>query len=436
MEVAGRQVTRAPLACFRDPLRIIGARLRCRFFDPTDCKTHALCVGLLGKIMEKKVDVLVVGMGSYPFGKERRAVNALCRMPQVRPFFLLSKWGDESVPDMLKQHHLEFAKTSFGYLGIKRLDWTAINLFHAPRLMLTVVRTFSQRSSSVVLVLGFREFLNALPAFLYLRLWKDARFVFYLGDIPANTFVYRNLSHLAGRLCPTIIVNSKAVKRGLLAQGLLEEQITVIYNGVDLERFQNAKPHDVRAARNWSSEDVLIGYIGQFLSNKGVLDFVEAAHLVLRKNDRCRFVMTGPLDHANGCLDDLQEYIRRHGLDEYFAFTGRVEKIERVYATLDVVVVPSRHEDPAPNVNLEAMASGVPVIGTRMGGTPELLADGETGFLIEAGNPREIAARILQLAGDAELRKAIGCAGIDRVKEKFDIRENAKFVEAFLLGRG
>jgi len=372
-------------------------------------------------------------MGSFAFGKERRAVNAVTHMERVQPFFLVSKWGDDSVPRLLAQYHLSFAKTSFGYLGYQRPDWAAINLLHSPRLQYTVVRTYTRHQCRTILVLGLRDFLNALPALLYLKLCKGARFVFYLGDIPGDTFVYRRLTRLAGRLGSAVIVNSDAVKRGLLAHGLAERQVKVIYNGVELERFQNAQPLEIRAERRWDSDDVIVGYVGQFSENKGVEDFVRAAELVLRKDVRCRFVMTGPLDRENRCLQELREYIVRQGLDDHFAFPGRIEQVERIYAALDIVVVPSRHEDPAPNVNLEAMASGIPVIGTRTGGTPELLADGETGFLVTPENPAEIAERIVQLANDPILRETMGKAGIERVRQKFDVRANARLIESVLL---
>jgi glycosyltransferase involved in cell wall biosynthesis len=108
--------------------------------------------------------------------------------------------------------------------------------------------------------------------------------------------------------------------------------------------------------------------------------------------------------------------------------------MERACAALDVMVVPSRHEDPAPNVAIEAMASGVPVVATRTGGTPELIADGTTGFLVDRERPDQIAGCILRLISDPRLRERMGCAGRQRAEELFNAKKNARVVEEILLG--
>ena len=95
-------------------------------------------------------------------------------------------------------------------------------------------------------------------------------------------------------------------------------------------------------------------------------------------------------------------------------------------------MVPSRIEDAAPNVILEAAASGVPVVATRVGGSPELVADDETGFLVDVQQPEEIAQRIIQLANDPDLRRRMGQAGRLRARRLFDSVKNASEVEKFL----
>jgi len=125
--------------------------------------------------------------------------------------------------------------------------------------------------------------------------------------------------------------------------------------------------------------------------------------------------------------------VGENGLSKQVIFTGRLDHIERAYADLNIVVVPSRHEDPAPNVNIEAMASEVPVVATRVGGTPEMVLHGETGFLVDKESPDQIAERILQLATNKELRNRMGRSGRERVRQMFDIRKNAALVEEVLV---
>ena len=122
-------------------------------------------------------------------------------------------------------------------------------------------------------------------------------------------------------------------------------------------------------------------------------------------------------------------------MDEYYRMLRKQRKniYTRSYASIDIVVVPSRHEDPAPNVNIEAMASGVPVVATRVGGTPELIVDGQTGLLVDKHSPEQIAECILRLASDPILRSRLGRAGKERVREMFDVRKNAALVEEVIL---
>ena len=99
------------------------------------------------------------------------------------------------------------------------------------------------------------------------------------------------------------------------------------------------------------------------------MDFLKAAEIVLLRDQECRFVLIGKSQNNDEQIL-LTDYAKAHAMNGEVVFTGWTDEIERAYAALDIMVVPSRHEDPAPNVNLEAMASGIPVIATRVGGTP------------------------------------------------------------------
>lgn len=360
-------------------------------------------------------------------------VSMLSHMHQVKPHFLTSKWEDGSVSRLLRRHKFEFTPTSLGYLGRSRPIWTVINALQMPRLFLTAVNTYLRRNCEAVLLLSIQSFVNILPAVLFLKWFNHVKVVFYLGDIPINNSIFRAVGRVVDGVAGHVIANSEAVKRGLLAVGIDGRKIRVIYNGVDPREFEGASPMDFRQRFGWSPDSVIVGYVGQFSWNKGVWHFVKAAELVLEQERRCRFVMIGNLDEWNHCQRELRAHVESHRLTDYIVFTGRIDEMEKAYAALDIVVVPSRYEDPAPNVNIEAMASGLPVIATRIGGNPELVVDGKTGFLVDKDNPEQIAERILQLARDRELREKIGRAGRERVCQMFDVRRNARLVEEVLL---
>jgi len=379
------------------------------------------------------MNVLILGMGAYAFGKEKRATSALKHMHRIRPYFLISQWEDGSVSRLLQKNGFEFGKASFGYLGQAKPIWTLDNVLRLPWLFWKVINAYLRKKCQAVLVLNISSFVNALPVIFVLKYFKKARLIFYLGDIPSRSRFHQLLAPLINRSAEKIIANSEAVKRGLVTIGIDEGKIRVIYNGVDLEKFTDTLPFGFREKYGWSSNMVLIGYVGQFTENKGIWDFVEAAESVLQYEGNCRFLIIGRSTFGYQCEKDVARHLRMRSLQSHICLLGWIDEIERAYADLDILVVPSRHEDPAPNVSIEAMARGIPVVATQVGGNPEIVLDEQTGFLVERNQPKEIAARILRLMKEPELKQRMGIAGKVRVQKIFEVRRNASLIEEILL---
>ncbi|HSU58083.1 MAG TPA: glycosyltransferase family 4 protein [Bryobacteraceae bacterium] len=162
------------------------------------------------------------------------------------------------------------------------------------------------------------------------------------------------------------------------------ERLHIVYNGI--AGFQ--RPHAIRSARPGR-----IGIIGRIESDKGQLEFVSAARLVLNEFPDSRFLIVGAPLFSNS--DYLKKVIvASDGLPVEFA--GWQDDIGAVLSNLDLLVVPSRI-DSTPRVILEAFAAGVPVVAFPSGGIPEILKDGETGFLTAAGTARALAVRIADI---------------------------------------
>ena len=114
------------------------------------------------------------------------------------------------------------------------------------------------------------------------------------------------------------------------------------------------------------------------------------------------------------------------GMGDRFTWTGLVQNpvAEGLYAAADVVCQVSRWEEAFGWVIAEAMAAGRPLVATRVGGIPELVADGESGFLVAPRAPTEIAARLIELLEDSALRARLGAAGRSAAEQKFDLARN------------
>ena len=107
------------------------------------------------------------------------------------------------------------------------------------------------------------------------------------------------------------------------------------------------------------------------------------------------------------------------GGDPRIRYLGYIERVEDIYETSDIIVVPSRKPEPLGLIALEAGACGKPVIATRVGGLPEIVEDGVTGYLVDPASPQALQEAILRLAGDAALRNRLGQSGRNQVTSQF-----------------
>jgi len=218
------------------------------------------------------------------------------------------------------------------------------------------------------------------------------------------------------------------VQRGLFPQTRCQR----IYNGVDLSRVAESCAR--AAAFRWRfripENRTLISQVSWIIPEKGILDLLEAARLVVAAQPACHFVIVGEGRFR-------QEYMakgRELGLHEHVTWTGLVEDpfTAGVYDAADIVCQASRWEEVFGWVIAEAMAYGRPVIGTRVGGIPEVVSDGESGYLVERGDVKALAGKVLDLIGDPQRRHAMGGVGRLKVKSKFDLRKNvAEVLEAY-----
>jgi glycosyltransferase involved in cell wall biosynthesis len=168
----------------------------------------------------------------------------------------------------------------------------------------------------------------------------------------------------------------------------------------------------VRRAHGLEGRRVVL-YVGKFSPGKGTADFMAAAERVAPAIPDALFVLVGDGPIAAPSAP----WIRRLG-------PLPNADVLALYAAADVVVVPSVIPDSLSRVILEAMAAGRPVIGTRVGGTPELVVDGATGLLVERGDPVGLARAIEKLLTDETLRRALGAEARRRLEARFDAKRS------------
>jgi L-malate glycosyltransferase len=222
---------------------------------------------------------------------------------------------------------------------------------------------------------------------------------------PRQTRAQKYICHLADR----ILVNAEAVKAWLLEQGYPLNKIVVIRNGVDVSRF-DAPPdsNQIHQQLGLAPGERMVTVVSRITSLKGLEQFIDAASLLAPWFPRARFVIAGDAS-ADG-----REYLvalkqRAEHLGRRVLFIGHRFDVPAVLGSAAVSVMPSLNEALS-NVLLESMAAGAPIVATRVGGTPEAIADGETGLLVPANDPKALSEAIARLLKDADLAAALGRA--------------------------
>jgi glycogen synthase len=232
------------------------------------------------------------------------------------------------------------------------------------------------------------------------------------GKLRAGSPQYRLLQQMelaAVRRATRVTTISQALRADLIARGIEGAKISLAPNGVDTEFFAPRPPDAELIVRHGLAGAVVIGFIGSFYLYEGLRDLVDAVTMLLERRDDVRLLLAG----EGEAEADLHRRIPESKRDR-FIFAGKVphRDVRRYYSVMDVLVYPRLRsrltELTTPLKPLEAMAMERVVVGSDLGGIRELFRDGETGCLVEAENPRALADRLLDLAGDPAARRAIG----------------------------
>ncbi|MPZ45999.1 MAG: glycosyltransferase, exosortase A system-associated [Betaproteobacteria bacterium] len=260
--------------------------------------------------------------------------------------------------------------------------------------------------------------LNAIPALRVGRrtgvpvvyeiraLWEDAAVDH--GTTREGSLRYRlsrALETYAAKRAHHVVTICEGLREELVARGVRPDRITVVPNGVDVDRFNTTPTRDATLARELGLEgSTVLGFVGSFYGYEGLESLVRALPRILVARPDVRLLLVG-----GGFQDDsLRAQVLALGLGDKVVFTGRVphSEVHRYYDLIDVLVyprLPMRLTDlVTPLKPLEAMAQGRLVVASDVGGHRELMKDGETAVLFKAGDVEDLAAKVLDLLASPE----------------------------------
>lgn len=246
---------------------------------------------------------------------------------------------------------------------------------------------------------------------------------------------YVEMERAAARFTDRLVCVSRADRAKGLALGIgHESQYRIVRSGIDPAAYlaSAGARERMRSRLGFAPGDVVVASIANFKTQKGPLDFVEAARLAHAQARQLKFFIAG-----DGELrDEVVRAIGRAGLQEVVTLLGWRQDVPDLLAAADIFLLTSLFEG-LPRAVLQAMAASVPVVVTDTGGTAEVVAHGVSGYLVPPGRPREAADAVVRLAGDPAARRSFAASALALLGGEFDIRRMVKDLESIyedLLG--
>jgi glycosyltransferase involved in cell wall biosynthesis len=287
----------------------------------------------------------------------------------------------------------------------------------------TCLRSFTRRIAKLLDEIRPAAFItNAAKAHVVgalTRKRKDVPLIWYMRDGQENRALSRRLLSLLSRRCDLAVCISKYVAAQFRTYISATVPSNVIYNIVDLNRFQPGAvpPPDLHKKAN----EVWFGIVGAITPLKGQDIFLDAAEQVLRKLPNASFAVVGNnpylTESGHSYEEELRQRVLNSPLRERVKFVGFRNDVPGILSQVDVLVQANRGPEGLGRSVLEAMACGVPVIAVNKWGPAELIQDGQTGLLFAPLDTELLASHMLRLGEDEPLRKTMGQLGHDWVRQ-------------------
>jgi N-acetyl-alpha-D-glucosaminyl L-malate synthase BshA len=220
--------------------------------------------------------------------------------------------------------------------------------------------------------------------------------------------------------CNKAIAVSKNLALKMISFGVDEDNILILRNAIDTDRFKPINNQKIRKIYNINNNDILILFVGYLDTFKGIFELINAFDKIQQdnKNVKLMIVGTGPKKH------ELKDKITKMNLKNSIIFTGKLrpDEMHDYYQAADIFTLPSYTEG-LPLVVLEAMACGLPVVVSNVGGIPEVINEGENGFLISPKNEEILTKKLIILVKNTQLRNQFAKKSVKIIENEFDINK-------------
>jgi glycosyltransferase involved in cell wall biosynthesis len=260
------------------------------------------------------------------------------------------------------------------------------------------------------------------------RVWRLCRWIaFHHGYTTdaCRTVVYNQLDRWSMRVPQRIITVCEPFKKQLSSRGIPSSRIRVLHNSISLDWLGQSREIQVQPKGSGGEGDHVVLAVGRLSKEKGLHDLVAAMDKLqqLRPDFLVQLLIVGDGPERKR----LERGIKSFRLKERVKLVGHVRDVRPYYASAHVLAISSSSEG-SPNALLEAMAAGVPVVATSVGGIPEIVTNGETALFVRPHNPEEMASAINLVLSNAQLSQALVRNARERIKRQHSPQSRARFL--------
>lgn len=265
-------------------------------------------------------------------------------------------------------------------------------------------------------------------------LWGGLSLVGMNGPVKVSTrridYPIRRSPIGSGRYCSLIdhaIANCRAVEKRLLDAGVPQDRVTMIHEGILADQLTDVREHR-DAARNrlgLDSDAIVVSCAATLRPRKGQRILIEAFQRLVSAHPKAVLVLAGEGSDRQA----LEEFVTEKRLGDHVRLPGRIQPVKDLHAASDVAVMASYNEGLS-NACLEAAAAGLPLVVSDVGGLPEIVEHGASGYVAPAGDLEQFIERLDALLGDAELRLSMGEVGRQRIADRFTVAQMVECTES------
>lgn len=246
-------------------------------------------------------------------------------------------------------------------------------------------------------------------------------------DFESNS-IFKRLIMYSMNSSKKIIAVSQDLANRIVQMGI-NKDITVLRNAVDINRFKPSKNMEFRHNNKIYDNDILILFIGHLETFKGIFELLYSFHRIKLDHKNIKLMVVGE-GHEE---EKVRNIVSKYKLDNFVIFAGKVspETIQNYYQMADIFTLPSYTEG-LPLVVIEAMACGLPVVVSTVGGIPELVKDDVNGFLVPPKDKASLTKKLKKLVDDIDLREKFGRKALETVDDEFNIDKKVdKLIEIY-----